>query len=201
MNVVSREEGSVKGVGRERLTEVAARVPPRASVLEAGFGLACLPELLAPKECSWVGFDCEKAFVERAMVKGLSVSLGDADREWAWKNNSFDCVVLMNVLEHVENTQFVLREAKRVLRKGGVVVGTVPYAVNLKKLWYERKTSFSEDGDDLRCFGQNELLFALKRAGFEVREITRICGHLPLIHLDLGVPFLAVQLVFKAVKK
>jgi len=41
-------------------------------------------------------------------------------------DGSVDCVVMMDVLEHVEDEQVLLREVHRVLRQKGVVLVTVP---------------------------------------------------------------------------
>lgn len=42
----------------------------------------------------------------------------------------FDHVLVFNVLEHVYNYQFLIKEMQRVLREGGQLVGFVPFLVN-----------------------------------------------------------------------
>jgi SAM-dependent methyltransferase len=42
-------------------------------------------------------------------------------------DNSFDNILLMNVIEHLESYQNCLSEARRVLRKKGVLYGVVPF--------------------------------------------------------------------------
>ncbi len=42
-------------------------------------------------------------------------------------DNSIDCVVLTEVLEHLYNPKDVLTELKRILKPGGILIGTVPF--------------------------------------------------------------------------
>jgi len=45
------------------------------------------------------------------------------------KDSSVDIVVITEVLEHFVNYSFLINEIKRVLKPGGVVIGSVPYAL------------------------------------------------------------------------
>jgi len=46
-------------------------------------------------------------------------------------DNSFDIILLSNVLEHFENTEQLLKECRRVLKKGGFVIGAVPFMIQI----------------------------------------------------------------------
>ena len=48
------------------------------------------------------------------------------------EDNSFDCVVIIEVLEHVREPWNLLKEIKRVLRPGGALVLSVPNAANFR---------------------------------------------------------------------
>jgi len=202
------DEGGNEGTGRERYAEVVKRIqklPLDCRVLDVGFGAALLPELAA---CDWYGLEISPRLVANARERGLNAHVCDCDEAWReTPSDYYDAVVLMNVLEHVENPQHVLREAKRVLKSKGVVVGTVPYSVNLKRLFYER-ASFEKlkrvftGFDDIRVYGKNELVFSLLREGLEPVVVKRVCRHLPLLRVELPfTPFLAVSLYFEALKK
>ena len=47
-------------------------------------------------------------------------------------SNSFDCILLSEVIEHLEEPQVSIREATRVLRPGGRLLVTTP---NYRSLW------------------------------------------------------------------
>ncbi|MBN1303046.1 MAG: methyltransferase domain-containing protein [Anaerolineales bacterium] len=46
--------------------------------------------------------------------------------------DSFDCIILSEVIEHLEHPELVIREAQRVLRPGGKLLVTTP---NYRSLW------------------------------------------------------------------
>jgi ubiquinone/menaquinone biosynthesis C-methylase UbiE len=63
----------------------------------------------------------------RARRYGLDLNIVVAAGEGLpYPANSFDCVVCMDVLEHVQDAARVIAEMFRVLRPGGVVLTTVP---------------------------------------------------------------------------
>jgi SAM-dependent methyltransferase len=63
----------------------------------------------------------------RAARYGLNLSIVvAAGEQLPYPEDSFDCVVCMDVLEHVADAERVLREIWRVLQPGGKVLTTVP---------------------------------------------------------------------------
>jgi SAM-dependent methyltransferase len=55
----------------------------------------------------------------------------DAQTTWPFKNERFDCVLLVNVLEHIFDYKKVVDESFRVLKNGGRVAGVVPFMFNV----------------------------------------------------------------------
>ena len=51
----------------------------------------------------------------------------DFDQKLPLKDNSFDNILLFNVLEHVWDTENLLSECNRILTKGGTLYGAVPF--------------------------------------------------------------------------
>jgi SAM-dependent methyltransferase len=76
------------------------------------FGLAC-------------GIDPSPEAVGYCHERGLPVALGSG-LELPFRDGSFAAVLALDVIEHVEDDVGMLREARRVLRPGGIVVITVP---------------------------------------------------------------------------
>jgi len=56
----------------------------------------------------------------------------DLNRKLPFEAESFDCAVLQEVIEHLENPVHVIREFNRVLRPGGLWALTFPNASNLR---------------------------------------------------------------------
>ena len=95
------------------------------------------------------------------------------------ENESFDCVIACDVLEHVPRHIEGIKEVHRVLRKGGYCIITVPQRDNLE-LTYEdpsittpndRKRAYGQS-DHLRIYG-NDFSKMLEDCGFEVTVIDK----------------------------
>ncbi len=77
------------------------------------------------------------------------------------KNESFDAVVSLEVLEHIENDQTVLREYYRLLKPGGVGLISVPA---FQMLWGPHDEWFGH----VRRYSRHELSEKIKASGFEI---------------------------------
>jgi SAM-dependent methyltransferase len=99
-----------------------------------------------------------------------------------FESEVFDGVVLGEVLEHVVDPRFVLREVHRVLRPAGVFVGSVPNALRMKnRLTFLRGRSFESDPTHLHFYAARDLEALLTGAGFrDVRFAYRESRFLPL---------------------
>jgi SAM-dependent methyltransferase len=93
------------------------------------------------------------------------------------KDESFDCVIACDVLEHVPNHITGIKEVYRILRKGGHCIFTVPQRDNLK-ITYEdlsirnpidREKAFGQF-DHLRIYG-DDFSSSLENCGFKVTAI------------------------------
>lgn len=130
--------------------KVLEDVPRGEKLLDVGCGKGQFRDLLAQFDYS--GFDID----HNEWVKFQ----GDFTKEFPIPSESHDIVMLSNVLEHTHSPQLMVNEAFRVLKKGGLVVGSVPFYAEVHEI----------PNDFLRyTYIMLEKIF--KEAGFEV-EIT-----------------------------
>jgi SAM-dependent methyltransferase len=91
----------------------------------------------------------EGAFAEQAKRLGYTVCCGDIDpsrfrangieftqvdlnARWPYPSNSFDYVVSIEAVEHLENPWHLVREANRVLKNQGILFLTTPNILTIK---------------------------------------------------------------------
>lgn len=73
-----------------------------------------------------VGVDSSPEALEFCRKRGLkNIQLAKATN-LPFRNNSFDCVTMLDVIEHIKNDLKVLSEVKRVLKKDGIALFTTP---------------------------------------------------------------------------
>jgi len=101
---------------------IASMVEYNSSVLDLGCGDGTLGEkLIKERNCKVVGIDISKVAVEYAKRKGVNAIVGDLDEPLNFGDNTFDYVILCDVLEHLFDPIFALKEALRVSKKYVIV--------------------------------------------------------------------------------
>lgn len=103
--------------------------------------------------------------VAMARARGYDVREGDVARGIPFLDASFDLVTALDVVEHAEADEAILREAARVLRPGGILAITTPA---FKWLW-----SYNDvlNGHQRR-YSPRQLRDRVERAGLRVRRLT-----------------------------
>jgi ubiquinone/menaquinone biosynthesis C-methylase UbiE len=107
----------------------------RARVLEIGCGhLDFTLDYLRSACGELVATDLEQLFpVDTQLPPGVSFQLADA-LDLPFDEGSFDCVIALEVIEHVTDADRFVSEALRVLRPGGKFIFTTPNRLRLTAL-------------------------------------------------------------------
>lgn len=101
-----------------RHTKTLEMIYAGQNVLDIGCGDGLLLGALIKKGVSASGVDLSEEAVKKCKEKGFSSSVVDVSSEaLPFKDNTFDTVVMLDVLEHVYVPGDLLEEAKRVSRK------------------------------------------------------------------------------------
>lgn len=109
-----------------RVADTIDAVPPGSTVLDIGCNSGGLGRrLIAEKDCRMFGVDVAAKLVSRAVEKGYDAYVGPAEK-LRYDDDTFDVVVVSELLEHVHDPRPVVSEARRVVKLGGLVLGDVP---------------------------------------------------------------------------
>lgn len=93
--------------------------------------------------------------------------VGDALR-LPYADNSFDVVLMSEILEHVPSDEAAMAEMVRVLKPGGLAAVTVPRYWPEKVCWALSDEYHEVEGGHVRIYKASELADKLTRAGLEV---------------------------------
>lgn len=98
-------------------------------VLDAACGEGYGSHLLAAKALKVTGIDISATAIAHARAKYTAANLGFVEADCSntpFDDQSFDCIVSFETLEHLQDHQALLREFRRVLKPGGFLVISSP---------------------------------------------------------------------------
>jgi SAM-dependent methyltransferase len=111
-----------------RVKKIASHITVGDRVLDIGCGSALLLKALPPG-CDYVGIDQDRRVLEanRQQLSHVRFFAADVVKDpLPFVDETFDVAVMGAFLEHVDETFFLFREVRRVLRKSGHVLATTP---------------------------------------------------------------------------
>jgi methionine biosynthesis protein MetW len=138
---------------RDTLESIARLVPPGSRVLDLGCGDgALLDHLQATRGCTGYGIELDDAKVLACLRRGINVLQFNLDEGLSlFGDASFDVVLQVDTLQHLRNTETMLRETARVGRTSiiafpnfahwpnrlSVLQGRMPVTRRLPYQWYD----------------------------------------------------------------
>jgi SAM-dependent methyltransferase len=142
-----------------------------------------------------VGLDVDRAALAKAAALGIETVEADVEAPLPFADASFDAVVAGELLEHLRFPDALVGEVRRVLRQGGVFVGSVPNGFRVQsRLRFLRGVPPEDDPTHLHLYSPQDVR-ALLSAFSDVR-IDFLGGRYRRLHPRL----LARDLVFSAVR-
>jgi SAM-dependent methyltransferase len=222
-----RNEADMAAKHRVRVVLEYLDVQPGERVLDCGCGYGWFLKVLGEMStCRLVGADVDLGRLEKARrelggrgvaVAGLgsaTVLAADAAR-LPFPDDSFDKIVLSEVLEHLPDDRAALLEVRRVLKPGGVVAITVPnrdYPMLWDPVnWLRERLGLAPIRrglfggiwtEHLRLYRRDEIVARVREARFaveDVRGLVRYC--FPFSHnlvYGLGKPLVERGLLARA---
>ncbi|NJL44327.1 MAG: class I SAM-dependent methyltransferase [Nitrosarchaeum sp.] len=181
------------GYKRHRLQKIADIIGASSfSLLDVGCGAGqfkSASRALLPK-MNYSGIDFSEGQVAVARSKGYNVKHHDITRKWPYKDNTFDVVFCSEIVEHILDTDFIIAEAYRVLKRSGRIIVTIPNVASLGdriRLLFGIVPSaienrvFPSSRGHIRAFNYGDLKQLLQDNGFSHINITGRDFYLPFI--------------------
>jgi len=150
-----------------------------SQILDIGCGSGEITLRIKEKGYEITGLDFSSVAVDLAKSLGLNCQVVDLDIGIPFDNDTFDVVWAGDVIEHVFDPLFVLKEVNRVLVSGGALLCTIPYDL---KLTTRLRILFGHSYQEgvYRKFGQYKhhtffsvplMKYMFKEASLQVQEI------------------------------
>lgn len=147
------------------------------------------------------GLDLDPGQVEAACKNGLDARVQDITTGFPFEDETFDCVFAGEVIEHLVDTDFFVKEMYRVTRAGGSVILTTPnlasFENRVRLLFgiYPIWVNYNLEGvGHVRAYTPKILKKQLSECGFRVEKHTG--NWVPFIPQkfvdDVKYPFLAI---------
>lgn len=147
--------------------EVASFLPvstQKITLLEVGCGYGDFRKNIS-SECEFWGIEPIESIALQASFSLDKVLVGTFQQTFAsLPDHYFDCVVCNDVIEHMDDVDGFLQSIKLKLKRGGVIIGSIPnvrYLDNLFNLLIKKDWQYVESGildkTHLRFFTQKSL--------------------------------------------
>ncbi|MFM7341613.1 MAG: methionine biosynthesis protein MetW [Betaproteobacteria bacterium] len=171
------------------LQTLAALVPRGSRVLDLGCGTGeLLAHLMRERGCSGYGVELDDANVQACVARGVNVIQQNLEEGLAlFADSSFDVVLQIDTLQHLRNTEVMLRETARVGRTAlvafpnfahwpnrlAVMRGRMPVTKVLPYQWYDTPNIRVGTLRDFRALALKNQLRILDEFGLQEGRVVR----------------------------
>ena len=145
-------------------------------LLDVGCGNGILMEMVKDRAEDVYGCDISETATRAALSREMMSVCADLNSGYLpYRNDSFEIITCIEVIEHILDPLKLLKELYRILCTNGYLVLTTPnirYFKHLSTLLFKgtfphtTTDTFVWGGGHLHYFTRNDLTFLLKRAGF-----------------------------------
>lgn len=168
----------------ERVEYASRYIPICKNLLDVGCGDGVLKSFIKNKVDNIYGLDNDKLSVDKCKLLYKKVTLINLNSQnIPYKNNYFDCVTCLDVIEHIIDPEMLLNKIYKILKPNGILIISTPnirFTDHILKLICNGtfpKTSLDAsiyDGGHIHFFTYKDLITLLKETGFKILSIEGI---------------------------
>ncbi len=140
-------------------TKLILKLVEGKNILDIGCGTGRLSKTLQERRYEVVAIDTDRKAVEISKEKGINSFVADIS-EWQ-TDQKFDCIILGDVLEHIEDDNSAIRKIHDMMNQNGCIVVNVPA---YQALFSKHDIALGHK----RRYSNGELKTKLKESGFTI---------------------------------
>jgi ubiquinone/menaquinone biosynthesis C-methylase UbiE len=213
--------GGMGTVFNRRVVALAGDLSEK-KVLDAGCGHGELLQYIKERcECDLFGVDMVQQRLNKAdLIEGVEIRYSNIQKRIPFRNNFFDVAFSTEVIEHLKDNQSFLKELRRVTKKDGRIILTIPNGsaffpfyyiaphVPIRRfqeifLPYEHPLITDQPIDT--CYYYNEILDIIKHSGLSIIKVMgwryfRYFFALPVIRVVYPKIYPAIERIMPLIK-
>lgn len=172
------------------LDAIGRFLPGKGRILDVGCSTGIFLDLAMAQGWETHGLELNRSEIEIARQKNHAITEGTI--ETADFAAPFDAVSLWDVFEHIKDGHRFLTDAKRVLRKGGVVFIQTPSRDALAARVMQAACNMFDGLEHVNLYGRQSLEIVARRNGYEVVGFETVIAEIGVMnnYLDYDHPYL-----------
>lgn len=193
---------------RQRVALIRGLIPPGngKKSLDLGCGIGFFSRILKEKGWTVLGIDIDQEAIE--LAKGtcsrdatISFQVGDVEEFVHSSGDTFDLILCLEVIEHLNGYEKLMADIVRLLAPGGILIVSTPNRWSLEGLvgyyWGEKMRKWDKwnawDSSHVKIFNSFEFLKLLRSQSLRVNKLLGYWyrARLPLVKVDFSLPFQA----------
>ncbi len=140
----------------------------KIKILEIGSGSGEFLKLLHKRKINYKGIEVDPRQLEYARSINLNVNNNSINDE---KNNTYDLILMFDVLEHVVDPQKFVRIANKKLKKKGILISYMPNINSLSFKLMGGKHNLVYPYEHLNFFNKKSINYLAKKTNFRVKKL------------------------------
>lgn len=155
------------------LEKIGKALPKKGSLWDVGAATGQFARLAEKNGWRATGIEISEYAAGIARKKGLKIFTGNFETYDALENQ-FDAVTFWDVLEHFAHPETALRQAKKILKPGGILAINTPDSESLLARIFGKRWHLLDPPNHLHIFGRKNINSFLEKHNFEVLYISRV---------------------------